>query len=213
MIVIDDKLKKEIGSRLANLRKQYNYTINNIIEKLCGEYYFDINEKTIRRYEKGDFLPKIDYLIAFSELYETTLDYIVFGKKTSDDNSYTFKDNFKRLNRLIYSCILFPWKEEDKESKYYDKYIFTGYDEELALYIDRVMNYVRNKNYSFEVRGKKPFFNIHDLDNLIQEFEEYKEQLAPPTPKRLNNIMIKSGGNPQKYLENKMQIIKKKRKT
>ncbi len=212
MIIIDEKLKNEIGARLENLRKKYNYTITSIVEKLCNEYYLDIDEKTIRRYEKGEFLPKIDNLIVFSELYETTLDFIVFGKETSDDNSYTFKDNFKRLNRLLFSCMLFPWKEENKESRYYNKYFFTGYDEELRLYIDRVVNFANNMNYSFEVRGKNPSFNIHDLDDLIKDFGEYKEQLAPPTEKRLNDIMIKSSGNPQEYFEKKIQNIKKKRK-
>ena len=103
MITIDETFKKSIGNRLKELRKQKAYTVDTLVGK-CNKLYIDIDEKTIRRYEKGEFIPKIDNLIAFSEIYGVSLDYLIFGNETSDDNSYRWKDNLKRLNRLIFSA-------------------------------------------------------------------------------------------------------------
>ena len=100
MIVVNDEFKTGVGKRLRKLREGQELTINEVVERLSNNYFLDVDEKSIRRYEKGEFLPKIDNLICLAELYDTTLDYIVYGKETSDDNSFTWYDNFKRLNRL-----------------------------------------------------------------------------------------------------------------
>ena len=112
MITINEEFKSNVGERLKQLRKNNNYTIYQLLEKLQNEYFIDIDEKSIRRYEKGEFLPKIDNLICLAEIFNTTLDYIIYGKETSDDNSFTYYDNFKRLNRLIYSLSVNFLKDE-----------------------------------------------------------------------------------------------------
>ena len=118
MIVVNDEFKTGVGKRLRKLREGQELTINEVAERLSNNYFLDVDEKSIRRYEKGEFLPKIDNLICLAELYDTTLDYIVYGKETSDDNSFTWYDNFKRLNRLIYSLAVgFGKSSEDKISR------------------------------------------------------------------------------------------------
>ena len=62
-MVINEDFKKSVGARLKELRNKNNLTISVLLEKLQNEYYIDIDEKSIRRYEKGEFLPKIDNLI------------------------------------------------------------------------------------------------------------------------------------------------------
>ena len=163
-----------------------------------------------RRYEKGDFLPKIDNLIVFAELFNTTLDYLVFGRETSDDNSFTWFDTLKRLNRLIYSLVLIPELEENKDSLYYHKYFFLSSDEELKLYIDKLVNFMGSKKYMFDYRSFSPYFDIHDMDALIQEFSEFKEKLVP-SETRLKTVLYKLGINPSEYHENRIKEIKEKR--
>lgn len=210
MIAIDETFKKSIGNRLKELRKQKAYTVDTLVGK-CNKLYIDIDEKTIRRYEKGEFIPKIDNLIAFSEIYGVSLDYLIFGNETSDDNSYSWKDNLKRLNRLIFSCVLFPYKETDITSPYYDRYYFTSFDDEIKIYIEKLTSFLNQKNHEFEVYGKHLEFDIHDLDSQIDGFEHNNEQLCP-TADRLNYLIKQMGHDPQEYLSNEIKEIQRKRK-
>lgn len=205
-MVIDDNFKTSIGTRLKKLREEKNYTIIDFIN-ICQNQYCDINEKTIRRYEKGESIPKLDNLIIFSEIFDVSLDYIIFGKETTDENSFTWKDSFKRLNRLVYSCVLLPFSVNDNNKT---NYIFAGFDDELNVYINKLFTFCIQKNYNFENRGKSPDFTIHDLDNLIQGFEDINEQLVP-TKERVDYLLNQSGINPEEFLINKIIEIEKKR--
>ena len=68
MVSIDENFKKAVGERLRSLRLKNKYTIENLITKLQNDYFICIDEKSIRRYEKGEFLPKIDNLICLVEI-------------------------------------------------------------------------------------------------------------------------------------------------
>ena len=122
----NNNFNKAIGQRLRELRKKNKLTVAALVDKLMQKDFF-VDERTIRRYEKGEYLPKLEILLYLAEVFETSLDYIVAGKKMSDDNSLTYYDNFKRLNRLIYSmsvtflkddatgkCYLELWEDESK---------------------------------------------------------------------------------------------------
>lgn len=204
MIIIDDNFKSEIGKRLRFLRNQNGLTIDELVSILNNKYYICIDEKSIRRYEKGVFLPKIDNLIALSDIFNTTLDYLIFGKETSDNNSYTWKDSFMRINRLVYSCVLFPFKDDA------GKYYYVGYDDELQIYTDKLIKFAIDKNFLFEKYNKNPHFDIHCFDDLINDFNECNEELFP-TKKRLDQLLIKSGIDHNEYLKDRIQTIRKKR--
>lgn len=210
MVNNDDNFYKSVGSRLKKLREKKGYSIKKFVEILNAEYYCSIEEKTIRRYEKGDNMPKIDYLIVFSEIFDVSLDYIIFGKETSDDNSFTWKDTFKRINRLIYSCVIIPFRNTkdncDKEPSFY----FLGYDDELNVYMNRVFTFALEKVFSFENRNESAQITINEFDNLIKEFENDKIQLLP-TQKRLSYVFEKSGGDYEKYYSDRLENITKKR--
>lgn len=107
---------------------------------------------------------------------------------------------------MIYSCVIIPQKENDPQSPYYGKYYFIGYDEEFQLYVDKLFNFAKEKNYKFEVRNKDPYFNINDLDKFTEEFKEYREVLLPDE-NRLNKILPKAGENPETYRENRTKTI------
>lgn len=200
-MVINEDFKKSVGARLKELRNKNNLTISILLEKLQNEYYIDIDEKSIRRYEKGEFLPKIDNLICLSEIFNTTLDYIIYGKETSDDNSFTYYDNIKRLNRLIYSLSVNFVKDETTGKCYLELW-----EDESKVYWERLNTYGINDNYNFEKRNALPKFSLKELDSLFEDFAEYKEQLLP-TKERFNSWLESQGINPETYLVEKIKRI------
>lgn len=203
MITIDENLKKEVGARLRSLRVSNKLSIDALIDKLQNEYYLDIDEKTIRRYEKGEFLPKIDNLICFAELFNSSLDYIIYGKETSNDNSFTYYDNFKRLNRLIYSLSV-NFVKDNKTGKCY----LELWEDEFKVYWERLNSFGVSENYLFEKRNANPVFDVKKLDDLFDDFKIYTEQLSP-TLNRYNKMLLSMGISPKEFLEEKLAKIKK----
>ena len=204
-MVIDDKFKVQVGRRLRELRESQKLKINEVVEKLSNNYFLDVDEKSIRRYEKGEFLPKIDNLICFAELYGTTLDYIVYGRETSDDNSFTWYDNFKRLNRLIYSLAV-GFVENPGDGKIY----LELWDDEAKVYYDRLQSFGVDKNYMYVHKGIDPNFNVKEMDALFEDFKNYKEQLTP-NKERQFKFLKSQGEDPEKYIRSRIEEIKSKR--
>ena len=202
-MVINEEFKLKVGIRLNELRKKNKLTINELIEKLQNEYYIDIDEKSIRRYEKGEFLPKIDNLICLAEIFNTSLDYIIYGRETSDDNSFTYYDNFKRLNRLIYSLSV-NFVKDDATGKCY----LELWEDESKLYWERLNTFGKNDNYKFEKRNELSKFSLKELDVLIEDFADYKEQLLP-TKARFDAWLENQGINPEEYLIEKLKRMKR----
>ena len=206
MTAVNDEFKAEVGKRLRALRERQGLTINEVVEKLSNDYYSDIDEKSIRRYEKGKFLPKIDNLISLAELFNTTLDYIIYGKETSNDNSFTWYDNFKRLNRLVCSLAVGLYKDVD------GKIYLELWDNEAKVYFEKLNSYGALKNYQFENRNQSPLFSVKDLDALFEDFAKYNEQLYPPTLNRYNKWLESHGIDPDRYRTEHFEKINKKRK-
>ena len=175
MIVINDEFKTGVGKRLRKLREGQELTINEVVERLSNNYFLDVDEKSIRRYEKGEFLPKIDNLICLAELYDTTLDYIVYGKETSDDNSFTWYDNFKRLNRLLYTMQVQMLRDGEKVSDVYLKLL----DGEAKEWFGRIERYIENRKNMFTHKGLEKEIAVKDLDALFKEFKKDRTQLLP----------------------------------
>lgn len=175
MIVINDEFKTGVGKRLRKLREGQELTINEVVERLSNNYFLDVDEKSIRRYEKGEFLPKIDNLICLAELYDTTLDYIVYGKETSDDNSFTWYDNFKRLNRLLYTMQVQMLRDGEKVSDVYLKLL----DGEAKEWFGRIERYIENRKNMFTHKGLEKEIAVKDLDALFKEFKKDPTQLLP----------------------------------
>ena len=203
MMIIDEEFSKNLGKRLRELRNKSKLSIEKVVDAFFARNV-DINEKTIRRNESGENIPSVDNLLCYADIYETSLDYIVAGKETSDDNSTTWYDNFKRLNRLVYSLAVGFYKHAD------GRCFLELWDEEAKVYFERINNFGVSKNYMFEVRGEGPMFTIKELDNLIEDFSQYKEQLQPNL-ERYNKMLLNMGIDTQEFLRKKVQEIKAKR--
>ena len=185
MTIINDDFKKNVGKRLQELREQKGLTIKDVVELLSRDYYCGIDEKSIRRYEKGDFLPKIDNLICLAELYDTTLDYIVYGKETSDDNSFTWYDNFKRLNRLLYTMQVKMLRDREKVSDVYLKFL----DDEAKEWFGIIERYIENRKNMFTNKGLEKEITVKDLDALFKDFKKDRTQLLPIEEKVRRSIL------------------------
>lgn len=175
MTIIDEEFKINVGNRLRELREHKGMAIKDVVKKLSGDYCCSIDEKSIRRYEKGDFLPKIDNLICIAELYDTTLDYIVYGRETSDDNSFTWYDNFKRLNRLLYTMQIRMLRDEKKISDVYLQLV----DDEAREWFGRIERFIDNKRLMFDRKGIEKIIGVRELDALFEDFEKDHTQLCP----------------------------------
>lgn len=207
MIVVNDEFKTGVGKRLRKLRERQELTINEVVERLSNNYFLDVDEKSIRRYEKGEFLPKIDNLICLAELYDTTLDYIVYGKETSDDNSFTWYDVFKRLNRLIFSLAIGFGKSSEDGKIYLELW-----DDEARVYYDRLQAYGTSMNYSFENKGVDLQLTLRDLDNLFVDFQKDKKQLLP-TKERMFKYLKSQGQDPEEFVKHRISEIKEKQES
>jgi transcriptional regulator with XRE-family HTH domain len=203
---MDGAFRANIGQRLKHLRERHKLSRAALAEKLSNEYYMDISEKSIQRYEEGKFFLKTDKLICLAELFNTTLDFIVFGKESSDDNSCTLYDNFKRMNRLVYSLSI-NFAKHEETGKIYMEWI----DEEANVYWERLQKFAVDKNYFFEYRGQSPVFTLKDLDELFTDFIQYDEQLSP-TKERMDQWLKSQGIKPEKHLKKRLSEIESKRK-
>ena len=204
MIQIDERFAISVGKRLKALRKQHDLTVSQVVDKL-SKNYVGMSEKSIQRYENGKCLPKIENLIGLADLFHTTLDYIMLGKETSDDNSCTIYDNFKRLNRLIYSLSVMFARHQETGKMYLELT-----DDEAKVYWERLQSFAVSKNYFAEHRNETPVFTLKELDELFEDFAEEKEQFAP-TPQRYNTWLKNQGIDPEAFWKKKILELEKKR--
>ncbi len=71
---------KEIGQFLALLRKEKNLTQEQLGEKL------GVNNKTVSRWENGNYLPPVEMLQCLSEMYGITINEILSARRLSEND-------------------------------------------------------------------------------------------------------------------------------
>ena len=65
----------KIGNFLAVLRKEQGYTQESLGEKL------GVSNKTISRWENGNYLPPVEMLQALSSLYKVSINELLSGER------------------------------------------------------------------------------------------------------------------------------------
>lgn len=168
MIRIDDNFKKEVGERLEKLRECRKFSREALVEKLSNECFIDISTRTLSRYEKGENLISMDVLFCLVDIYGTTLDYVIYGKETSDDNSFDWYDNYKRLNRLICSTNAVCSKNK------YGKMALYFMDEEMDFYWNRIDSYCEEKKINAKKGKGIREIKLGELDELFESFSKNK---------------------------------------
>jgi len=92
----DDDMRKGFGNRLKTMRKQKRWTQKELSAML------DIGLSQFNKYESGMHIPPIEKLIQLSELFDTTVDYLVKGTDTDMIKLYNNKllKRFREIERF-----------------------------------------------------------------------------------------------------------------
>ena len=72
----NEDMRKDFGNRLKTMRKQKRWTQKELAAML------DIGLSQFNKYESGMHIPPIEKLIQLSELFDTTVDYLIKGTGT-----------------------------------------------------------------------------------------------------------------------------------
>lgn len=70
----------KIGKFLAQLRKEKGLTQEQLAEKL------GVNNKTISRWETGNYMPPVEMLLELSKFYEVSINELLCGERLSESN-------------------------------------------------------------------------------------------------------------------------------
>lgn len=204
-----EEIKNNISKNLIKLRKEKKLTQQQLIEKIGEE---NISLRTYKEYEskKSYRTPQIEKIIILAEFFGVSLDQIVLGKASTYDDSYTKKDNLKRISRLIYSLVLMPIKEEDSNSPFYNKYYFVSFDPEVDIFLENINTLSKLKNYNFEYKDIYNYKGIEDFDECMASISNLNEDWKI-SESRFNYNLVERGINPQEYLKYKIESINSKR--
>lgn len=82
MLMTEKELKKQIGARIMQRRKQLNLTQAELAERL------EISDSQVSNIERGKYFPKMINIVKLCAILECNTDYIFSGvlKKTVSDN-------------------------------------------------------------------------------------------------------------------------------
>lgn len=102
-IMVTDQLRKSFGGRIKGLRKSRKWTQKELANKL------DVRFPQLNKYECGLHTPPMDKLIKMSEVFDTTIDYLLTGNRTEDSPLH----NLRLLERFQ---ALEDFSNEDQET-------------------------------------------------------------------------------------------------
>lgn len=102
-------MKIELGKRLAVLRKENNFSQEDIAEKL------GVSRQAISNWERDESSPDTENLIELSRLYNVSVDELIFGKAENTEADEEVQEEIKEEN-------------EDKESSKPVSNVHIGFD-------------------------------------------------------------------------------------
>ena len=186
MTNINDTYLKDVGKRIRKLRKDKKLTQAQLSNALLEQHHITIDKRSISRYETGEGLPETENLIYLADFLETPIDYILYGKKTCDENSFTWYENFKRLNRLIYTMKIGMLRDEKNTSEIYLKL----FDDESKEWFGRIERFIDNRKNMFSHKGIEKNITVEDLDALFEDFRKDRTQLCPIEEKSRRSSLV-----------------------
>ena len=89
-IMVTDQLRKNFGIRIKELRKNKKWTQTELANKI------DVRFPQLNKYECGLHTPPMDKLVKLSEVFDTTIDYLLTGNRTEERPLH----NLRLLERL-----------------------------------------------------------------------------------------------------------------
>ena len=74
LIMQDSEIRKAVGGRIKQLRKQRGWTQKELAKHLEGSY------QQLNKYESGIHAPPLDKLVQLVDALNTTIDYLITGQ-------------------------------------------------------------------------------------------------------------------------------------
>ena len=99
---------KKIGQFLAKLRQEKKLTQEQLGEKI------GVTNKTISRWENGNYLPPVEMLMQLSQFYDISINELLSGERLSED---TFKANAEENVKQLLSQSVFTTQDRIKYFK------------------------------------------------------------------------------------------------
>lgn len=85
-----------MAERLQRLRKEHHFSQEQLAERL------QVSRQAVSKWENGQTAPDLDNIIAMSNLYEVTTDYILIGKERVPKE----KEQKRRKRKSLGFCAL-----------------------------------------------------------------------------------------------------------
>ena len=82
------------GKRIQHLRKAKGMTQEELAIKL------NISDRHLRSLERGEYTPSVDLFVEIVEFFNTTLDHLIMGKSTSEQEELMKKKVSTKLQRM-----------------------------------------------------------------------------------------------------------------
>lgn len=95
-IMLTSEIRKGLGSRIKELRKQNKWTQKALSAKL------DMHFAQLNKYECGLNSPPLEKLIELAEVFDTTVDYLLTGNRTDERPLHNMRllERFKELEAV-----------------------------------------------------------------------------------------------------------------
>lgn len=106
----------KIGAFIAELRKEQKLTQEQFGEKI------GVTNKTVSRWENGNYLPPVDMLLTISQLFNVSINEILWGKRLSADE-YKKAAEINLTNTLKFSSFSLKEKIAFYKSKWLKEHI------------------------------------------------------------------------------------------
>ena len=146
-------MDKEWNTRLRDARLKRNLSLKEVGENIPSA----LTQQSLIKYEKGDIFPKIDILEELCNLYQVTINYIMYGNESS------IHFNIAEENILVTLLFLMH-----KNSITFQKELKI-----LSINDDSL----RSKIYKLSVfLSKKDFTTIEDLQILINGIKKISKE-------------------------------------
>jgi transcriptional regulator with XRE-family HTH domain len=102
--------QKQTGAFLAQLRKEAGLTQMQLGEKL------GVTNKTISRWECGNYMPDLDTCLLLSELFGVTINELLLGQRLSDSEMR------QTANRVLVQAVRSPFSPLEQKKYYLGKW-------------------------------------------------------------------------------------------
>ena len=143
--------KESFGTRLARLRKEHDYTQNDIADKV------GVTSQAVSKWENDQASPDIDIIVKLADLYDITTDELL-GKEKPAATSFQEKPTKKSLDKMFFKI-----KVHDAED---------GDDVNVNLPLALVRIFVNKESGKINLlNGNKNLENI-DFCQLIEMVEQ-----------------------------------------